>query len=115
MGESRRGPTQVDVTILGSADAFCSAAHLNAAYLFESARSTFLVDCGPTILVAMKQRAIDTTSLDFVVVSHLHGDHFAGLPFLLLEYTYENPRQRPFVIVGPPGIEDRVWTLYRTM
>src|SRR6266478_6724719 len=100
-------PAKLDVTVLGAADAFCSGAHLNAAYLFETSGATFLVDCGPTILVAMKQRAIDTTCLDFAIISHLHGDHFAGLPFLLLEYMYENPRHRPFLIVGPPGIEER--------
>src|SRR5262245_38603902 len=108
----RRRP---ELTVLGSSDAFCSGAHPNAAYLFRSARSTFLVDCGPTTLLAMKQYHIDTTSIDFVVVSHMHGDHFAGLPFLLLEYMYENPRERPFVIAGPEGIEERVWTLFRTL
>jgi ribonuclease BN (tRNA processing enzyme) len=109
------GPAKLDVTVLGSADAFCSGAHLNAAYLFETARSTFLVDCGPTVLFAMKSHGIETDRLDFVIISHLHGDHFAGLPFLLLEYMYERPRQRPFLIVGPPGIEARVWTLFRTL
>ncbi len=109
-----RGAT-LEITVLGSSDAFCSGAHLNAAYLFRTRRSTFLVDCGPTTLLGMKQRAIDTGCLDFVIVSHMHGDHFAGLPFLLLEYMYENPRERPFVIVGPVGIEERVWTLFRTL
>jgi len=105
----------LEITVLGSSDAFCSGAHLNAAYLFRTARSTFLVDCGPTTLLGLKQRTIDTGCLDFAVVSHMHGDHFAGLPFLLLEYMYENVRERPFLIVGPEGIEERVWTLFRTL
>jgi len=105
----------LEITVLGSSDAFCSGAHLNAAYLFRTQRSTFLVDCGPTTLFGMKQRSLDTGCLDFVIISHMHGDHFAGLPFLLLEYMYENPRQRPFIIVGPPGIEERVWTLFQTL
>lgn len=108
-------PAKLDVTVLGSSDAFCSGAHLNAAYLFETAGTTFLVDCGPTTLFALKQRGIDTNCIDFVIVSHLHGDHFAGIPFLILEYMYENPRRRPFAIIGPPGIEERVWTLVRTL
>jgi len=102
---------KLDVTVLGSSDAFCSGGHLNAAYLFAAPDATFLVDCGPTTVYALKQREIDTGSVDFAIVSHLHGDHFAGLPFLALEYMYENPRRRPFVIAGPPGIEERVWTL----
>src|SRR6185295_1186614 len=87
----------------------------NASYLFETGRSTFLVDCGPTILYALKRRGFDTSRLDFVIVSHLHGDHFGGLPFLLLEYMYERPRTRPFVVVGPPGIEERLWALFRAL
>ena len=110
-----RPGARLDITILGAADAFCSKGHLNAAYLFETDRSTFLVDCGPTALLAMKQRGIDTARLDFVVVSHFHGDHFGGLPNLLLEYTYERPRERPLLIVGPPGMEERLWMLYRAL
>src|SRR6185369_48202 len=103
----------VQVTVLGGGDAFCSGANLNAAYLVESAQSTFLVDCGPTVLYALKKQGIDTARIDFVIVSHLHGDHFGGIPFLLLEYMYERPRTRPLVVLGPPGIEDRVRSAFR--
>jgi len=109
----RRG--RVDVTILGSSDAFCSGGHPHVAYLVETERSTFLLDCGPTLLLTMKQRGIDTAAVDFVVISHMHGDHFAGLPFLILEYIYEQPRQRPFRVIGPPGIEARVRALFRAL
>jgi ribonuclease BN (tRNA processing enzyme) len=105
----------IDVTVLGSGDAFCSGGHFHAAYLFETGGATFLVDCGPTILASMKQRGLDTARLDFVVVSHMHGDHFGGLPFLVLEYMYERRRERPFVVLGPPGIESRFWELFRAL
>jgi len=108
-------PTRLQVTVLGSADAFCSGANLNAAYFFETSRSAFLLDCGPTILYAMKKQGIDTGRIDFAIVSHFHGDHFGGLPFLLLEYMFERPRSRPFVILGPVGIEDRVRSLFRLL
>lgn len=114
MPTSKEG-VKLDVTILGSSDAFCSGGHPHAAYLVETDRSTFLVDCGPTILLALKQQKIDTASIDFVVISHMHGDHFAGLPFLLLEYIYERPRTRPFLVLGPRGITARVWTLMCTL
>lgn len=103
------------VTVLGSSDAFCSGGHPYAAFLVETSRSVFLVDCGPTILMTLKQRGIDTARIDFVVVSHLHGDHFGGLPFLLLEYMWENRRTRPLLVVGPPGIETRLWELFRAL
>ena len=106
---------KLDVTVLGSADAFCSGGHPHAAYLVETARATFLVDCGPTALLALKRQGIDTARIDFVVISHMHGDHFAGLPFLLLEWIYERPRTRPFTILGPAGIGARVEALARTL
>ena len=107
--------TRLDVTVLGSSDAFCSGGHFHAAYLFESGDVTFLVDCGPTILVSLKQHGFDTARIDFVVISHMHGDHFGGLPFLVLEYMWERPRERPLLILGPPGIEARFWELFRAL
>jgi ribonuclease BN (tRNA processing enzyme) len=106
---------KLDVTILGSSDAFCSGGHPHATYLVETRGATFLVDCGPTVLLALKQRDIDTASIDFVVISHMHGDHFGGIPFLLLEYIYERPRTRPLHILGPRGLRDRVWLLMRAL
>lgn len=106
---------KLDVTILGSSDAFCSDGHPHAAYLVETSASTFLVDCGPTILLALKQRRIETACIDFIVISHMHGDHFGGLPFLLLEYIYESPRTRPLTVLGPPGLRDRSWMLMRAL
>jgi ribonuclease BN (tRNA processing enzyme) len=66
-----------------------------------------LLDCGATSLVALKQLGIDVGSVDAVVVSHLHGDHFAGIPFLILDQQFAR-RQRPLVLAGPPGLRDRV-------
>jgi ribonuclease BN (tRNA processing enzyme) len=106
---------KLDVTILGSSDAFCSGGHPHASYLVETRAATLLVDCGPTVLLALKRQPIDTASIDFVVISHMHGDHFGGIPFLLLEYIYERPRTRPFQILGPRGIRERVWLLMRAL
>src|SRR5690606_850889 len=40
------------------------------------------------------------------------GDHFAGVAFLILEFCYESPRERPLLVVGPPDTERRVFELY---
>jgi ribonuclease BN (tRNA processing enzyme) len=100
---------------LGSADAFCSGGHPQAAYLLETDGSAVMVDCGPTALLSLKQRRFDTARLDAVIVSHFHGDHFGGLPYLLLEYMWESLRDRPLIVAGPPGIEQRVWALFRAL
>src|SRR3989475_11509017 len=97
----------VRVTVLGSGDAFGSGGRLHSAYLVETPRHTFLLDCGPTILQAFKRSGRDPGAVDFVLISHLHGDHFGGLPFLFMEYRFEEPRSRPLAVYGPPGTERR--------
>ncbi|MEU3616401.1 MBL fold metallo-hydrolase [Streptomyces sp. NPDC006872] len=57
---------------------------------------TLLVDCGATSLVAMRQQGLDPAEVDAVVASHLHGDHFCGIPFLILQAErLEEPRKGP--------------------
>lgn len=105
----------VKVTFLGTADAFASGGRIQAGYLVNAGGKTFLLEAGPGILGALKREGVSPGALDFVIVSHLHGDHFGGLPFLILEYMYETPRRRPLVIAGPKNLEQRTWTLMRTM
>jgi ribonuclease BN (tRNA processing enzyme) len=108
----RRTAEHVRVTVLGSGDAFGSGGRLQSSYLVEGGTATFLMDCGSTVLSSLKRAGVDTGCIDFVLVSHLHGDHFGGLPFLFLEYLYENPRQRPLIVAGPPGLAERVRTVF---
>ena len=103
------------VLFLGAGNAFCASGRHQAAYLMQAGDAAFLLDCGATVLASLKRDRIDTLTIDTILVSHLHGDHFCGIPFLLLEYVYENPRSRPLTIAGPPGTEDRVWKLFRTL
>ncbi len=105
----------VRVTFLGSGDAFNARARCHASYHIAAPSATVLLDCGPSILLAMNRDGLSPDAIDAVVLSHLHGDHFAGLPFLFLRYAYDAPRQRPLTIVGPPGTEGRVLDLYRVM
>jgi ribonuclease BN (tRNA processing enzyme) len=69
-----------------------------------------LLDCGATALVAMRRLAVDPASIDAIFLSHLHGDHFAGLPFLLLEQHFVGRRGKPLLIAGPAGTEQRLMT-----
>ncbi|NIO11420.1 MAG: MBL fold metallo-hydrolase [Deltaproteobacteria bacterium] len=103
------------VHFLGCGDAFGSGGRNQSAYLVETTDRLFLLDCGPTTLLSMKRAGIDPARLDVVVLSHLHGDHFGGLPFLFLEYLYATPRARPLRILGPPTTEKRVRALTQCM
>src|SRR5579885_3628002 len=105
----------VRLTVLGSGDAFGSGGRLPSAYLVEAPSATFLVDCGPSVLPALKRTRCAPAAVDFVLLSHLHGDHFAGVPFLFMEYTWESPRTRPLAIYGPADTAGRVRHLFEPL
>jgi ribonuclease BN (tRNA processing enzyme) len=108
-------PSPVQVTVLGSGDAFASGGRLHSAYLVESPEATFLVDCGATVMQGLKRHGIDPARIDFVLLSHLHGDHFGGVPFLFMDFLYESERTRPVTIYGPPQTERRVRALFTAL
>jgi ribonuclease BN (tRNA processing enzyme) len=99
---------RVSIQVLGSGDAFGSGGRLQTCFLVDAGDERFLIDCGATALVAMRRFGIAPGTIDTVFLSHLHGDHFGGLPFLLLEAQFISRRERPLVIVGPPGTEERL-------
>lgn len=99
--------SSVDVHFLGSGDAFGSGGRMQACILLRGAGEPLLLDCGATSLVAMKRAGVDPNEIGFVALSHLHGDHFGGLPFLLLDGQF-NRRTMPLVVAGPPGVRARV-------
>lgn len=101
--------------ILGCGDAFGSGGRNQSGYLVEASDRLFLLDCGPTTLPAMRQAGFDPQRLDCIFLSHLHGDHFGGIPFFFISYLYDKPRDKPLHIAGPPGTEERVCELFRLM
>jgi ribonuclease BN (tRNA processing enzyme) len=97
----------MQVTFLGSGDALGSGGRFQACLAVRTGPDQVLVDCGASSLVAMRRFGVDPTAVDAVIVSHLHGDHFGGLPFLVLAGQFGR-RTRPLRIAGPPGVEARV-------
>ncbi len=103
------------LTVIGSGDAFCSGGALHSCNLLEHDGGSLMLECGPGVLAGMKRMGLPTGSPDAVLVSHLHGDHFGGIPFLFLEYLFENPRHRPLTILGPPTILERSFAVYAAL
>ena len=105
----------VTVTLMGTGDAFASFGRSQSGYLIDAPAGRILLEAGPGLLPALKGRGVTTDSFDLLLISHLHGDHFAGLPFLILDYMWETRRKRPLTVAGPPKLEERTWALMRTM
>ena len=102
------------LTIIGSGDAFGTGGRFNTCFHVTGARVNFLIDCGASSLPALKRLAIARDSIDLILITHFHGDHFAGLPFLLLDAQFTR-RTRQLVIAGPEGIETRLTQLMEAL
>jgi ribonuclease BN (tRNA processing enzyme) len=96
----------VEVVFLGTGSASAPAGRSHACVLVRDGTTAFLLDCGSSAPPAIT-RAIDPGRIDAVLVSHLHGDHFGGIPYLLMEQSYAG-RTRPLVLAGPRDLERRV-------
>ena len=103
------------LTIIGSGDAFGSGGRFNTCFHLASGDRTLLIDCGASSLVALKAHKIDPNAIDAVILSHLHGDHFGGIPFLMLDAQYLSRRERPLLLAGPPGSAARIPALMEAM
>jgi ribonuclease BN (tRNA processing enzyme) len=99
---------QVRVRVLGCGDAFGSGGRFQTCFMVAAAQGCCLIDCGATAMVAMRRFDVDPGAIDTVFISHLHGDHFVGLPFLLLQQQFVGRRDRPLTIAGPPGTRLRL-------
>lgn len=97
---------------IGSGDAFGSGGRLQTCFLLRCDESIALIDCGATSPAGLDRAGIAPPDIDAVIVSHLHGDHFGGIPFLLLDAAYNRPRRTPLTIAGPSGLEDRVLAVF---
>ena len=99
--------SKVEIRFLGSGDAFGSGGRFQACFYVWSEAAKFLIDCGTSSLIAMKRFGVDPSLVEIILLSHLHGDHFGGIPFFILDAQFRR-RTRPLILVGPVGLEARV-------
>ena len=99
---------RASVRVLGCGDAFGSGGRFHSAFYLEAPKCRLLIDFGASALVAMHRYDVDPLGVDAVVLSHLHGDHFGGLPFLLLDAAFVSRRTRELIVAGPRGTRERL-------
>lgn len=96
------------VQCLGSGDAFGSGGRLNTSFFIRHAGTGILLDCGATTLVALKKAGFSSMDVDVILISHLHGDHIGGIPFILTERQVKGESAHGITLVGPQGLEKMI-------
>ena len=97
----------VTVQFLGSGDAFGSGGRLQACISVRSEAMQLLLDIGASSLTALRHQKVDPNSIDAIAVTHLHADHYGGLPFFILDAQFRRGT-KPLLVAGPPGLHERV-------
>lgn len=91
----------VTVTFVGTGDAFGTGGRFNSCYLVDAPGIRFVLDFGETSLVALNKLGIEHKTIDAVLLSHLHGDHSAGVSGMLIDGMFGAKREKPLTIAGP--------------
>jgi ribonuclease BN (tRNA processing enzyme) len=105
----------MNVQFVGCGDAFGSGGRFNTCIRVTSSSGDFLIDCGATSMVAMRQLGLSPNAIRTIFISHLHGDHFGGIPFFILDAQFYSRRRTPLTLVGPPGFKDRLIAAMETL
>ena len=79
------------------------------AILLEICGRTILIDCGPSTTQKLVKTGVHPLELDALFLTHLHFDHCAGVPCLLLTCWDQSSQDRMRLSVfGPPPLAEFV-------
>jgi len=93
----------VTVRFVGSGDSFGSGGRFQTCIVVDAPGIRFAIDFGASSLIALARAGIAPNSLDAVLLTHLHGDHCGGVPFLVMDAMLAARRDRPLTVAGPLG------------
>ena len=99
------------IQFLGSGDAFGSGGRMQTCIYAHHQEIHFLIDCGTSAMIGIRKFGIDPNRISHIFLSHLHGDHFGGIPFFLVDAQLISKREAPLAIVGPVGTKERILNL----
>lgn len=103
----------VTVTFVGTGHAFADGGRAHTCIHIAGDGVSLLMDLGAGAFPALR-RTIDVGTIDAVAISHLHGDHFGGIPFLVLEQHFRH-RERPLIVAGPRSLPERLRLAERSL
>lgn len=100
------------LTILGCHSASPHENKNPSAQLLEIKGHRFLIDCGEGTQVQLRKAKVSFAHIKHIFISHLHGDHFYGLPGLVSSFRLLG-REAPLHIYGPKGIKEALTLLLK--
>jgi len=104
----------MNLQFVGCGDALGSGGRYNTCFHVTGDQVNFLIDCGASSLPALKKLGITRDGIDLILITHFHGDHFGGLPFVLLDAQFTR-RTRPLTIAGPLGLKQKLAALMEAL
>ncbi|MBX2953624.1 MAG: ribonuclease Z [Leadbetterella sp.] len=93
------------LTILGTGSATPIVERRPSAALLDLGNESILIDCGEGTQFQMLKYKVRFSRLKYVLITHLHGDHYYGL-IALINTLNNTGRTEPLILVGPQGLDE---------
>lgn len=94
---------------LGTGDAFNSGGRFFTSILIDGSLR-ILLDCSPNVVYALEKIRYPVNTISHILITHVHGDHAGGLPFILLNLTHKN--RGKITIIGPDELKEFIIDTY---
>ena len=94
-----------ELLILGCGSATPTSKRNPTAQLLKMRERFFLIDCGEGTQQQLRRFKVKFSRINHIFISHLHGDHYFGLPGLLSSFHLLN-RTNDLHLYGPPALEE---------
>lgn len=94
-----------DVHILGCGSATPSLRHLPACQVVDFRGRLLMIDCGEGAQLSLRRQSLKFSRITDIFISHMHGDHFLGLPGLLSTLALHQTGGTVTVHIAPDGAE----------
>jgi ribonuclease Z len=104
----------LDVVFLGTSGSAPTAQRAPSATLIRRGGERLLVDCGEGTQRQLLRSEVGLVELEEIFLTHLHADHFLGLPGMLKTFAMRG-RETPVTVYGPGGTRDLIGALGRVI